>query len=209
MWRDPWERRKPPEYYRAAEFEKLQWACGIPSRHWNTKLSSIHPTAVIHDFKGNVDRIKAIDQAQYLEERVHKPELLNCNRIACFTSIPTDEHALAAACLLASAYIEMARDAGKAVRVRIDDIQDYEKAEKFNKEFYSVAPDIVILYNLNDNSSRQRLSLACDLMKNFEGTYRAVVATSDNSLKFAREKLYLEPQEVYQFEGRPRKISSR
>jgi len=156
-----------------------------------------------------MDRIKATDQAQYLEERVHHPELLNCNRFACFASIPTDEHALAAACLLASAYIEMTAEAEEVMRVRIDDIQDYEKAEKLNKEFYSVTPDIVILYNLNDNSSRQRLSLACDLMKNFEGIYRAVVVTSDNSLKFAREKLYLDPQEVYQFEGRPRKISSR
>jgi hypothetical protein len=78
------------------------------------------------------------------------------------------------------------------------------------KEFYPAKPDVVILYNLNDNSSRERLSLASDLLKtDFEGVYRAVVATSDSPLKFAKEKLFLEPQEVYHFEGKPRKVTSR
>lgn len=209
MSRGPWNRQKPAEYYAASAFEKLQWACGIPHRFWNTKLSSIHPSAATYEFQGVV-RVSPTEQLQYLTERIKNPELLESNRLACFTSVPTDEHALAAACLLASAYIQQEYLAERAVRVRVDDIQDYEKCRKLGREFYSTDPDVVILYNLNDNSSQERLSLASDLLKReFEGVYRAVVATSECPLKFAKEKLYLEPQEVYHFEGRPRKVSSR
>ncbi len=210
MSREPWKRQKPPEYYRASGFEKMQWACGIPSRFWNTNPSSIHPVIAKYDFKGDVQHVKASDQSQYLTERIKHPDLLACNRLACFTSIPTDEHALAAACLLATAYIAQAWNADQAIRVRIDDIQDYEKCLSIDKEFYSTEPDVVVLYNLNNNSSRERLALAGDLLKTtFEGVYRAVVATSDSPLGFAKEKLFLEPQEIYYFEGNPRKVSSR
>jgi hypothetical protein len=117
---------------------------------------------------------------------------------------------MAAACLLASAYITKGWLAHQAIRVRVDDIQDYEKCLSIGKSFYSTEPDVVILYNFNDNSSKERLALASDLLKNkFEGVYRAVVAASDSPLKFAKEKLFLEPQEVYHFEGKPRKVSSR
>ena len=209
MSREPWNRQKPPEYYSASGFEKMQWACGIPSRFWNTKLSSIHPVIAKYEFKGKPEHVKASDQIRYLTERINNPELLDTNRLACFTSFPTDEHALAAACLLATAYITQAWNADQAVRVRVDDIQEYEKCRAIEKEFYATDPNVVILYNLNDNSSRKRLSLASDLLKDFEGIYRAVVGTSESPLKFAKEKLFLEPQEVYHFEGKPRKVSSR
>ena len=210
MSRNPWNRQKPPEYYAASDFERMQWACGIPSRFWNTLLSSIHPVIAKYNFKGKVEQAKASDQLLYLTERINNPELLDTNRLACFTSFPTDEHALAAACLLATSYIAQAWNEERAVRVRVDDIQDYEKCRALGKDFYSTDPDIVILYNLNDNSSRERLSLVSDLLKNdFEGIYRAVVGASESPLKFAKEKLFLEPQEVYHFEGKPRKVSSR
>lgn len=209
MSREPWNRQKPPEYHSASGFERMQWACGIPSRFWNTKLSSIHPVIAKYDFKGNHKQVGVREQMEYLTERINNPELLNTNRIACFTSYPTDEHALAAACMIATAYITQAWNADQAVRVRVDDIQEYEKCMAIEKEFYSTDPDVVILYNLNDNSSRERLSLASDLLKDFEGIYRAVVGTSESPLKFAKEKLFLEPQEVYHFEGNPRKVSSR
>jgi hypothetical protein len=209
-YKEPWNRIKPPEYHAASEFERMQWACGIPQRFWNTKLSSIHPVTAKYDFKDEVQQVKVSDQLEYLTERERNPELLDCNRFACFTSIPTDEHALAAACLLATAYISQEWKAHRAIRVRVDDIQDYEKCLSVGKDFYSTDPDVVILYNFNDNSSRERLTLASDLLKNkFEGVYRAVVAASDSPLKFAKEKLFLEPQEVYHFEGKPRKVSSR
>ncbi len=187
----------------------MQWVCGIPSRFWNTKPSSIHTAVAKYDFKGKHTNVGAREQMQYLTERIDNPELLDSNRLACFTSCPTDEHALAAACLLATSYITQGWNADQAIRVRVDDIQDYEKCLSIDKEFYSNDPDVVILYNLNDNSSRKRLALASDLLKNFEGVYRAVVAASDSPLKFAKEKLFLEPQEVYHFEGNPRKVSSR
>ena len=210
MSREPWKRQKPPEYYSASHFEKMQWACGIPSRFWNTKLSSIHTTIAKYDFKGEPTQIGAREQMQYLTERENNPELLDCNRLACFTSCPTDEHALAAACLLATSYISQEWKAHRAIRVRVDDIQDYEKCLSVEKDFYSTDPDVVILYNFNDNSSKERLTLASDLLKNkFEGVYRAVVAASDSPLTFAKDKLFLEPQEVYHFEGKPRKVSSR
>jgi len=209
MSRQPWKRQKPPEYHTASDFEKMQWACGIPSRFWNTKLSSIHPVIAKYDFKGKPTQVNAPIQIRYLKDRHDNPDLLACNRLACFTSIPTDEHAMAAACLLATSYIEQEWKAHRAVRVRVDDIQDYEKCLSIDKEFYSTEPDIVILYNFNDNSSRERLALASDLLKKFEGVYRAVVAASDSPLTFAKERLFLEPQEVYHFEGNPRKVSSR
>jgi hypothetical protein len=211
MSREPWNRQKPPEYHTASEYEKVQWACGIPSRFWNTKLSSIHTSTAKYSFKDETPvHIGAREQMQYLTERIDNPEILDANRLACFTSIPTDEHALAAACLMASSYISQDYMALRPVHVRVDDIQDYEKCKSTGKEFYPTKPDVVILYNLNDNSSRERLSLASDLLKtDFEGVYRAVVATSDSPLKFAKEKLFLEPQEVYHFEGKPRKVSSR
>ena len=116
---------------------------------------------------------------------------------------------MAAACVLASAYIGAAHLAEQPVKVRVDDIQDYEKCLKLDKQFFSTEPDVIILYNLNNNSSRQRLQLAGDLLREFEGVYRAVVATSDSPLAFARDELHHEPQEVYHFEGNPRKVSSR
>jgi len=205
-----WNRQKPPEYHTASDYEKLLWACGIPSRFWNTKLSSIHPAVAKHTFKNKPTIVKISDQLEYLTERFNNPELLDCNRLACFSSIPTDEHALAAACLLASSYISQEYLAERAVRVRVDDIQDYEKCKSLGKEFYSTQPDVVVLYNLNDNSSRERLQLAGDLLKTrFEGIYRAAVVTSESPLRFAQEKLFLEPQEVYHFEGKPRKVLSR
>ncbi len=210
MSREPWQRQKPPEYYTASPFERMQWACGIPSRFWNTKSDSIHPVIAKYNFNDKPLHIGAREQLQYLTERRDNPDLLDCNRLACFTAIPTDEHALAAACLLATAYIAQKWNANQAIRVRVDDIQDYEKCRSIDKGFYSTDPDVVILYNFNDNSSRERLTLASDLLKNkFEGVYRAVVAASDSPLKFAKEKLFLEPQEVYHFEGNPRKVSSR
>ncbi len=211
MSREPWKRQKPPEYYTASDFEKMQWACGIPSRFWNTNRTSIHPSVAKYQFKDDTPiHIGAREQLKYLTERYDSPELLDVNRLACFSSIPTDEHAMAAACLLATKYIEQGWDAHRAIRVRVDDIQDYEKSKALGKEFYSSDPDVVVLYNLNDNSSRSRLQLAADLLKNdFEGIYRAVVVTSDSPLKFAKEKMFLEPQEVYHFEGKPRKVSSR
>jgi hypothetical protein len=211
MSREPWKRQKPPEYWAASHFEKMQWACGIPSRFWNTKQTSIHPSVAKYQFKDDPPiHIGAREQHKYLTERYDNPELLDVNRLACFSSIPTDEHALAAACLLATQYIAQGWNAHRAIRVRVDDIADYEKSKTLGREFYSSDPDVVVLYNLNANSSRERLQLAGDLLKNdFEGIYRAVVVTGDSPLKFAKEKMFLEPQEVYHFEGKPRKVSSR
>jgi len=205
----PWNRQKPREYYEASDFEKVQWSCGIPSRFWNVKLSSIHPSAAKYVLDGQHSPVKASDQLRYLTERVENPELLNSNRFACFTSYPTDEHAMAAACVMASAYIEEAYMATQPVKVRIDDIQDYEQCIGLKKEFYSVAPDVLIIYNLNDNTSRSRLQLVADILKKYEGVYRAVVASHNSPLEFSRDVLKMEPQEVYHFEGRPRKVSSR
>jgi hypothetical protein len=90
--------------------------------------------------------------------------------------------------------------------VRVDDIQDYEQCRRINKSFYSGEPDIAVLYNVDPNSSRERLSLIKDLLVHLEGSYRIVVAAADNPFQFARELLHMEPGEVYHFEGKPRKI---
>lgn len=209
MSRGTWERIKPPEYYSATDFERAQWACGVPPRYWDSKLSSINPASAVYSFKGKRERIAPTVQNQYLKDRVENPEILKSNRFACLSSSPTDEHAMAAACALVNAYVAKAWEADLPLKVRVDDVQDYEECLKVGKVFYSVTPDILVLYNLDDNSSKERLSLVKDVIKRFEGIYRAVVATSDSPLGFARNKLYCEPQEVYYFEGLPRKVVSR
>ncbi len=106
MTRGPWDRIKPPEYHTASDFDKMKWACGIPSRFWSVKLNQIRPAAATYELGDHIERISAAVQTKYLKERVTNPTLLDSNRLVCFASSPTDEHALAAACLLASAYIE-------------------------------------------------------------------------------------------------------
>jgi hypothetical protein len=149
--------------------------------------------------------VSAALQTKYLTARIEQPELMVANRLVVMTSSPTDEHALAAACLLATAAIRRAKEETSIARVRVDDIQDYEKSIALKREFYAIEPDLLVLYNLNPNSSRERLSLARDLLGSNEGMYRIVVAAADNPLEFAQRSIYMEPHEVYHFEGRPKK----
>jgi hypothetical protein len=121
------------------------------------------------------------------------------------TSNPTDEHALAAASLFATALVRRAAESQTIARARVDDIQEYEKCLSLKREFYQTRPTFLAIYNLTPNTSRERLSLVRDLMNSNEGIYRVVVAAADNPFEFARKCLYMEPQEVYHFEGRPRK----
>jgi hypothetical protein len=204
----PWERRKPPEYYSASDFEKLQWACGIPCRFWNTGVASIRPSTFKytgHD--GNsMESIAASVQKKYFAGRLEQPDLLEMNRIVCITSKPSDDYALSAACLLATAAIKHAWAADDLPRIRVDDIQDYEKSIARKKEFYSASPNMLVLYNFNPNSSKERLALAKDLLNSFEGAYRVIVAAAENPFDFARNHLYMEPHEAYHFEGKPRKV---
>jgi hypothetical protein len=130
---------------------------------------------------------------------------MDADRLVIMTASPTDEHALAAACLLATTIIARAQSELRISGVRVDDIQDYEKCISMGREFYSREPEVLVLYNFSPNSSRPRLSLAKDLLNAREGTYRIIVAAADNPFQFARESLYMEPHEVYHFEGRPKK----
>ncbi len=131
------------------------------------------------------------------------------NRLVCITSYPTDEHGLAAACLLASALIGKRWENNEVIKVRVDDIQDYEKALKLDLNFFSVQPDILFIHNLNENSSKERLSLARDLMLSMEGTYRGIVASCENPLKFARDILRIDPHESYHFGENLTKVIAR
>lgn len=204
MDRQPWNRIKPPEYHASStsDFERMQWACGIPPRHWSVQLDSLSFAKAEYEGKKEVDLISSKIQEDYFKERMADPELLCMNRFVCITSHPSDEQALAAACLLATAYIEDAWNSGGAIKCRVDDIQDYEQCVRLDKEFYSVSPEVVMIYNLNENSGHDRLRLAADLLKKFEGTYRVAVAACDSPLRFARDFLRMEPQEVYHFEGK-------
>jgi hypothetical protein len=213
--RGPWERRKAPEYHKAEDFEKLQWVCGIPTRFWNVNLSALHPVTVQYENKKSgskrkstpdVDIISAEVQQNYLQARLDDPDLMLVNRFACITSYPSDEQGLAAACLLANAYLKKAWREDTVPRLRVDDIQDYEQCRRMDRQFYAGEPDILVLYNVDPNSSSERLSLIKDLVVHLEGTYRIVVAAADNPFQFARESLHVEPGEVYHFEGKPRKI---
>jgi len=203
----PWERRKPPEYYAASDFEKVQWACGIPCRFWNTGPASMrHVTFKYTGHDNSMESVSASVQKKYFNARLAQPELMEMNRVICITSTPSDDYALSAACLMATAAIKLAWESEALPRVRVDDIQDYEKSIERKKEFYSAQPNMLVLYNFNPNSSRERLALAKDLLNSFEGAYRIIVAAADNPLEFARKHLYMEPHETYHFEGKPRKV---
>jgi hypothetical protein len=212
----PWERQRPPEYYSASDFEKLQWVAGIPARFWNTAVSSIRPAAFQWatkqpgrtrggSSKDEVTRVTTATQQSYLTARLEQPELLDENRLVVMTSWPTDEHALAAASLLATALIRRSVEQVTVARVRLDDIQEYEKCLSLKRDFYPTPPKFLAIHNLTPNTSRERLSLLRDLLNSNEGSYRVVVVAADNPFKFARESLYMEPDEVYHFEGRPKK----
>jgi hypothetical protein len=210
MSRGPWERHKPAEYYSASEWDKLQWACGIPSRFWKLKPNYVIPATFQYESKKNgIERVTAAVQQEYLTERLAHPELLSNNRLVCITSYPSDEHGMAAACLMARSLIEKQWQAETTVKVRVDDIQDFEQAAKLDVPFFSVEPDMLLIHNINENTPRQRLALVRDLLLKYEGTYRGVVAACENPLKFAREVLHIEPQEFYHFEGRPKKVIER
>jgi hypothetical protein len=202
----PWERRKPPEYYSASDFEKQQWVAGIPARFWNTALSSVRPKSLkVEAGPDEMVSVSAALQTKYLTARIEQPDLMVANRLVVMTSSPTDEHAMAAACLLATAAIRRAKEETRIAKVRVDDIQDYEKSLALKREFYAIEPDLLVLYNLNPNSCRERLSLVRDLLSSHEGVYRIVVAAAENPMEFAQRSLYTEPHEVYHFEGRPKK----
>ena len=202
----PWERRKPPEYYTASDFEKLQWVAGIPARFWNTALTSIRPKSLnLEPTPDEIMKVSAALQTKYLTARIEQPELMEANRLVVMTSSPTDEHALAAACLLATAALRKTVEENRVPKVRVDDIQEYEKSLALKRDFYTLQPDLLILHNLNPNSCRERLSLVRDLLNSNEGVYRIVVATAENPMEFAQRSLYAEPHEVYHFEGRPKK----
>lgn len=207
----PWERITPPEYYGASDFEKYQWVFGVPPRYWNVKPASVKPATFQYvDKKKRFVSISDTTQLEYLKERMAHPDLLERNKLAIFTSTPTDDHAMAAACAVINAYLQASWNTGnKLVRVRVDDIQDYEKAEKLGKDFFPSTPSIFVLSNLNDNSSRERLSLTRDLVQKYEGAFRIVVAACENPLTFARERIFVEPDEVYHFDSKLRKVSVR
>jgi hypothetical protein len=130
---------------------------------------------------------------------------LDASRLVVMTSSPTDEHALAAVSLLATSLIRRAAESITIPRARVDDIQEYEKCVELKRDFYPTPPSFLAIYNLTPNTSRERLSLVRDLLNKNEGIYRVVVAAAKNPFQFARECLYMEPQEVYHFEGRPKK----
>lgn len=202
----PWERQRPPEYYTASDFEKLQWVAGIPARFWNTAVSSVRPKSFkFEDSSDEMVQVSAALQKQYLTARLEQPDLLESNRLVVMTSSPTDEHALAAASLLATALIRRSVEQMTIARVRLDDIQEYEKCLSLKRDFYPTPPKFLAIHNLTPNTSRERLSLVRDLLSSNEGSYRVVVAAADNPFKFARELLFMEPDEVYHFEGRPKK----
>jgi hypothetical protein len=201
----PWERQKPSEYYTASDFEKLQWVAGLPARFWNTALSSIRPKGLKIKEDKEIVNISAALQTQYLAARIEQPGLMNANRLVVMTSSPTDEHALAAACMLATAAIRRAFDERTVSKIRVDDIQEYEKCLSLKREFYTIAPKLLVIHNLNPNTSRERLSLVRDLLNANEGVYRVVVAAAESPFEFAQKSLYMEPNEVYHFEGRPKK----
>lgn len=202
----PWERQRPPEYHSASDFEKQQWVAGIPARFWNTSLSSIRPKSFkVEEGTDEMVQVTAALQTKYLTARIEDPDLMDANRLVVMSSSPTDEHALAAACILATALIRRAFENSEIARVRVDDIQDYEKCLALKKDFYPRKPNFLVLYNLNPNTSRERLSLVRDLMTDAEGAYRVIVATAEDPFAFARKSLYMEPQEAYHFEGRPKK----
>lgn len=209
MSRGPWERIKTDEYHKATDWDKVQWACGIPYRFWNIKPACINPSAFQYEGKKEIERTPANIQVDYLKERQKHPELLKNNRLVCFTSHPSDEHALAAACLLARGLIAEQWEGHQSVKVRVDDIQDYEHAMRLQVPFYSVEPEMLLIHNLNENTPRARLSLVRDILLKHEGAYRGVVAACENPLKFARDILKIEPQEFYHFEGRPSKVITR
>ena len=202
----PWKRQRPPEYYAASDFEKLQWVAGIPARFWNTAVSSVQPKSFkFADSSSKMVQVSAALQKQYLTARLEQPDLLEANRLVVMTSSPTDEHALAAVSLLATALIRRAMEQVTIARVRLDDIQEYEKCLSLKRDFYPTPPKFLAIHNLTPNTSRERLSLLRDLLNSNEGSYRVVVAAADNPFKFARESLFMEPDEVYHFEGRPKK----
>lgn len=206
----PWRRRtRPLEYFQASDFEKLLWACGIPSRYWNVAPSSVRPTAITYQSSDGIKRVSASVQADYIKDRVGNPDLLLNNRFACLASHPSDEHAMAAACLLARAAIQDAWENDEVVKVRVIDIQDFEGSLAAEESFFTVTPSLLFIHNLNEDSPKERISLARDLVLSMEGIYRAVVVASDSSLKFARDFMRMEPQEVYQFEGKPHRVMSR
>lgn len=202
----PWERQRPPEYYSASDFEKQQWVAGIPARFWNTSMSSVRPKSFKYASVDGMENVTAITQQNYLTARLKQPELLDSSRLVVMTSSPTDEHALAAVSLLATALIRRAAESLTIPRARVDDIQEYEKCLELNRDFYPTAPTFLAIHNLTPNSSRERLSLVRDLLNKNEGIYRVVIAAAENPFQFARECLYMEPQEVYHFEGRPKKM---
>ncbi len=202
----PWKRQRPPEYYSASDFEKLQWVAGIPERFWNTAVSSVRPKSFkFEDNSNEMVQVSAALQKQYLTARLEQPDLLESNRLVVMTSSPTDEHALAAASLLATALIRRSVEQITIARVRLDDIQEYEKCLSLKRDFYPTSPKFLAIHNLTPNTSRERLSLLRDLLSSNEGSYRVVVAAADNPFKFARESLFMEPDEVYHFAGRPKK----
>lgn len=201
----PWERQRPPEYYSASDFEKQQWVAGIPARFWNTSVSSVRPKSFKYAGVDGMENVTAVTQQNYLTARLEQPELLEANRLVVMTSSPADEHAIAAVSLLATALILRAKESATISRVRVDDIQEYEKCLNLGCEFYPTPPKFLAIYNLTPNTSRERLSLVRDLLNKNEGIYRVVVAAAENPFQFARECLYMEPQEVYHFEGRPKK----
>lgn len=202
---EPWKRQKPTEYHKASDFERQQWVAGIPARFWNTSFTSIRPKGFkVDEGKKEMVQVTAALQTKYLTARIEDTALMDANRLVVMTSSPTDEHALAAACILATAKIRAAFPL-KIADVRVDDIQEYEKCISLKRDFYPREPKFLALYNLNPNTSRERLSLVRDLVNNAEGAYRIVVATADDPFEFARKSLYMEPQEVYHFEGRPKK----
>jgi hypothetical protein len=184
----------------------MLWACGIPNRFWNIRKESIQPAAFKYGSGKSAENLSVAIQSKYLKARFADPELMRANRFVCITSCPSDDYALAAASCLAAAAISKGWKEGTVSRVRVDDIQDYEKSLALKRDFYSATPDLLVLYNLSPVSSPSRLSLARDLVNSFEGAYRIVVAAAENPFKFARESLYMEPHEVYHFEGKPQKV---
>ncbi len=202
-------RTRPPEYYAASDIEKLQWACGIPSRYWSVGADALRPVSYQYMFRGKPQRFSAADQEEYLKARIEEPELLRKNRFVCITSYPTDTHAMSAGCLLAYKAIQAREEAKEVVKVRVVDIQDYEQGRKDDEKFFSVQPEMIVVYNLSEDTPKERLTLVRDLLLSLEGIYRVVVASSENPLKFAREFLHIEPQEAYHFEGKARRVMRR
>lgn len=165
-------RRKTSAWHRADFEQKKLFTAGVPERYWGAAVEQF----CFVPFRSDDREISEHRQRQTLEHLLTGDGLQE-NAIVGIGSAPTDDLALAFASTLVKAALQ------QDLRVEMLDASQYLKLDD------PPPLDVVLLHNVNIDSDPMRIRQARDILRCYEGSFRAVAYAGPAPREFFDHKL--------------------